>query len=159
MNIIDRLYVGGDIEYEKLKDKSGWSFLRCCKDGPSGHKDILGYKTLGAPKDKNYLFVQKNKHLMALNMLDLDDPNFFQEKMINKGLDFINERMNAGDKVLVACNQGISRGPSMAFMYLKKIHELPDSFVRAKKIFSTLYPKYNPGIGINSYVREHWKEL
>src|ERR1035437_6807877 len=34
--IIKRLYVGDDAAYERLKDAPGWSFLRCCKDGPGG---------------------------------------------------------------------------------------------------------------------------
>lgn len=156
--VLDHLWVGGDRDYEKLKDREGWSFLRTCKEGPGGHRFILGYNTLGAPKDKNYLSVRKGNTL-ALNLLDLDDPNFISTEMINKGLDFIGERLKAGDKVLVACNQGHSRGPSLAFMYLRRIGDLPDVFRQGFKNFKMLYPKYEPGQAILQYIRSHYSEL
>lgn len=101
--VINRLYVGGDKDYERLQSRPGWSFLRCCKEGPGGHRALLGYHTLAAPKGANYLWVRRG-NVMALNLLDLDDPAYISEEMIKKGLDFIEERLNAGDKVLVACN-------------------------------------------------------
>lgn len=156
--VLDRLWVGGDKDYEKVESRAGWSYLRCCKEGPGGHRWILGYNTLGAPKDKNYLWVRRG-NLMALNVLDLDDPNYISKEMIDKGLDFIDEHMKAGSKVLVACNQGHSRGPTTAMMYLRRIGELPDSFGRAEKIFRTLYPHYDPGQGMRQFARTNWHLL
>lgn len=156
--IVNRLWVGGDKDYEKLQGRAGWSFLRTCKEGPGGHRAILGYNTLGAPKDKNYLWVRRG-NLMALNLLDLDDPNYISEEMIDKGLTFIAERLKAGDKVLVACNAGHSRGPSLAMMYLRSVGELPDSFIRAEKVFRTLYPHYDPAQGIRQFAKSHWHTL
>lgn len=156
--IISKLYVGGDKDYEKLAGKDGWSFLRCCKEGPGGHRSTLGYTTLGAPKGKEYLVARRGKRL-ALNLIDLDDPNYISPEMINKGLDFIDERLKAGDKVLVACNQGHSRGPTVAMMYLRRIDELPDNFHSAEKIFRTLYPAYDPGQGMRQFARSYWRSL
>lgn len=158
IEIIDNLFVGDDKTYEKIEDKSGWSVLRCCKEGPDGHRQLLGYKTPGAPKGKDYLSV-RHKNLLALNMLDIDDPNFFSDEMINHGLDFIEERIKAGDKVLVACNQGRSRGPSMALMYMRRVGELPVGYRNGYRIFKTLYPKYDPGLGIEHYVKSHYNNL
>ena len=158
MEVYSNLFVGDDTAYEKLKDKSGWSFLRCCKEGPGGHRQLLGYTTLGAPKGPNYLWVKRGK-VLALNLLDLDDPSFIDEGMVNKGLDFIDERLKAGDKVLVACNQGRSRGPTMAMMYLRRIHDLPDRFRLAFKIFKGIYHKYDPGQAMEQYAKSHWDSL
>jgi hypothetical protein len=155
---INRLYVGGDRDYEKLQGRAGWSFLRTCKEGPGGHRSLLGYTTLGAPKGANYLWIRRG-NVMALNLLDLDDPAYISEEMVKKGLEFIDERLNAGDKVLVACNAGHSRGPSMALMYMRRIGELPDGFRNGYRIFKTLYPKYDPGQGMLHFVKSHYNAL
>lgn len=157
--IIKRLYVGNDSDYERLKDHDDWSFLRVCKEGPGGHRQTLGYHTLGAPKDSpNYLWIRKG-NLMSLNILDLDDPEMIPELPIRKGLEFIKERLDAGDKVLSACNQGHSRGPTTAMMFLRTIGELPYGFTTSEKIFRALYPKYSPAHGMRAFAREHWRML
>lgn len=157
-DVYPHLYVGSDEDYWKLKQQTGWSFVRACKFGPGGHQQTLGYTTPGAPKDENYLSVRRGNRV-ALNMIDLDDPNYFSPELINAGLDFIHEQLEAGKKVLVACNKGHSRGPSIAMLYLRKIGELPYSFVRAETIFRTLYPAYDPAQGVRQAARQMWAEL
>jgi hypothetical protein len=157
--IIDHLYVGDDAGYEKLKERDGWSWLRCCKEGPGGHRQLLGYDTLGAPKGPDYIWYRKNKHLMALNIIDLEDPSFIPVSAIEEGIEFISERRNAGDKVLVACNSGHSRSPSIVMLYLRSIGELPQPINRAKRIFKTLYHPYDPAHGVDYRVRELWDEI
>lgn len=153
--ILPRLYVGDDEAYEKVKDADGWAFLRACKYGPGGHQETLGYKTLGAPKDDNYLWVKRGNKL-ALNILDLDDPNFIAPGMVDTALEFIDRNRNAGKKVLVACNHGTSRSPSIVLLYMRSIGELPYSFGMSLRVFRTLYPSYDPGQGIRQYLRIHW---
>lgn len=153
--VIDNLYVGGDTDYAKLKDKLGWSFLRCCKEGLDGHRETLGYTSPAAPKGPDYLSAKKGDR-MVLNFIDPDDPNFIPKDMVDKGLEFIDQRIKAGDKVLVACNAGHSRGPTTAMLYMRAIGELPGNFVSAERIFHTLCPEYDPGIGMRQFGRTHW---
>jgi hypothetical protein len=155
--VIKGLYVGSDADVPEAK-KRGYARLTCAKDGPDGHREMLGYTTLGAPKDKNYLFVRKGEHA-AMNLIDVDDPEFIADDMLDKGLDFINEMMKAGKKILVHCNAGMSRGPTTAMMYLRTIGELDQPFNRAKHIFKTIYPKYSPGHGMEYKARERWDSL
>lgn len=157
-NIIDQLYVGDDDGYSRVKDKEGWSFLRACKYGPGGHQQTLGYTTPGAPKGPNYLFVKKG-NLLALNILDLEDPAMIPQELIDKGLNYIHERISAGDKVLVACNQGHSRSASIILAYLRAADGMGDSFIRAEKLFKHICPSYDPGTGMRSHVREMWRDL
>lgn len=154
-NVLNSLYVGDDADYEKIKDKTGWSCLRCAKCGPGGHQETLGYTTLGAPQGPNYLSVRKG-HRTALNFIDVNDPNFIPVKMIETGLAYIDQRIKAGDKVLVACNAGHSRGPTTAMLYLRAIGELPGNFISSERIFRTLYRKYDPGEGVRSFARANW---
>lgn len=155
--VLHHLYVGDDQAYDKLKDKPGWSWLRCAKYGAGGHQQTLDYHTLAAPPGPDYLMVRRG-HLMALNLLDLDDPNYIDPDMIDSGLSFIGERLKAGDRVLVACNAGHSRGPSVALLYLRSIGEMPYNFGMSVRFFRTLYPHYDPGAGIRQYLRSHWAD-
>jgi predicted protein tyrosine phosphatase len=157
-DIYPDLYIGGDEDYERLKDEPNWAFLRCAKDGPGGHRHTLGYTSQGAPKDKHYLFVRRPKRL-ALNIIDAPDPNLFPRELIDKAIDFIGEQLGSGKKVLVACNHGHSRGPTIALLYLRSIGEYPYSFIRSEMIFKTLYPKYSPNAGIRQVARSLWSEL
>lgn len=156
--IIPNLYVGGDTDYERIEGRVGFSFLRCCKYGPGGHQQTLGYKTLGAPKGPNYLSAAAQSRL-ALNFIDVDDHNLIPKEMVLKGIRYIDSRVKAGDKVLVACNKGHSRGPITMMLYLRAIGELPGNFHAGERTFRTLYPEYDPGQGARQFARMHWDEF
>ena len=156
--IIPRLFEGNDEAYEKVKGRSGWSWLRAAKYGPGGHAQTLGYHTLSAPSGPNYLWVRKG-NLLALNILDLDDPEMIPEELIFKGLDFIHERMDAGDKVLVACNSGHSRSASLVLMYLRTIGEMPYPVHKAMNLFKKFYPPYSPAAGMKYHTLHLWNQL
>ena len=109
VDIAQSLYVGNDASYERVKDKSDWKTLRCCKYGVGGHQQSLGYSTLGAPKDSpDYLSVVKQNR-MALNMIDVADPNLIPVEMVETGLKYVDSQLRSGHKVLIACNAGRSR--------------------------------------------------
>jgi hypothetical protein len=156
--IIKNLYVGDDDTYERVKNNLGWSFLRATKEGPGGHRQTLGYSTLAAPAGPNYLWIRRGK-LLALNLIDVDDPEMIPDEVIDKGLKFIDERMRSGDKVLVACEAGHNRSATLALMYLRTIGELPQGFDRAQHIFKTIYSKYEPRVSMRTHARTRWDEL
>jgi hypothetical protein len=155
--IIKGLYLGSDDDVSKSEER-GYSRLACCKYGPDGHKAMLGYTTQAAPKGPEYLSAQRGD-VMALNILDLDDPDLIPDKVIDDGLNFIKKEMDAGKKVFVHCNQGKSRSPSIVLMFLRAIGEMPTPFVRSEHIFRTLYPDYDPGVGMRAHSRMRWDSL
>lgn len=155
--VIKRIWVGDQDDAPKAFDKN-FAVCSVVKEGPVGHRSVLKYTTLAAPHDENYYYVIRGKHF-AGNLLDLDDPDFTPSEVINPALEFIKKHYDSGDDILIHCERGHSRGPSVCLMFLKTISEMPYPFVRAEKIFRTLYPKYDPASGIRSYAREHWKEL
>lgn len=152
--IIKHLWIGSDDDVPEAK-KRGYARLACCKDGPDGHREMLGYETLGAPKGKDYLFARKGDW-MALNLIDSENPMLIPDKVIDAGIDFIQEQMDKGNKILVHCNAGMSRSPSIVMLYLHKIGELSQGYNRALHIFKTLYPKYAPAHGMEYKVRTRW---
>ena len=157
--IYPRVHVGGDPDYLRVRGKENFSWVRCCKYGVDGHKELLGYTTPGAPAGPNYLFFRKNKHLLALNLLDLDDPNMVPFKCFEVALDFIKERLDDGDRVGIFCNSGRSRGPSTGLAFLRSVGDLPYHFVKSEHIYRTLYPHYSPGMGVRQVIKENWNTL
>lgn len=157
VEVIPHLWVGDDADYEKVKDREHWANLRVCKDGPGGHRDTLGYKTLAAPKDKDYLWVRRARRL-SINLIDGDDPNWIAPEMIDTALEFIKEWLGKGELVLVSCNRGQSRSPSIVLMYLRSIGDMPYNLGMSERMFSHYYPPYNPAQGIRQYVRTHWSD-
>lgn len=164
IEVSPRLYVGNQIDYEKrVKGKIGWSVVHCAKE--PYHRQALGYKGSGCDRnDPEYLFAyrdmdgHKGNDRLCLNMVDAPKPEFFRDAMIDAALDFIERRMFHGN-VLVHCNQGGSRGPSVALLYL---HERDDAwkgipFDEAESSFLDLYPSYQPGAGIREYLRQRWE--
>ena len=157
--IINRLYIGDDADYEKRKDKPGWSFLRACREGPGGHRDVVGYAGRSAPKDKDYFYARPTENHMALNLIDADEPHYIRDEVIDPALKFIQERLDAGDRVLVACNRGISRSPSIVLLYLRHIKDLPMGSHHGIAQFKKLYPKYSPNTGMLHYVKSNYSRM
>jgi len=151
------LFVGDDAD-DQDADKKGYAILTAAKDGPYGHRAALRYTTMGAPKGDNYYHATRGKR-MVLNLLDVDNPDFIPEQVIFPALKWINKHLKAGDKVLVHCNAGHSRGPSIGLAYLRAMGEMPYGFRTSEKVFKSLYPKYEPGNGMKSFVRAHWEQL
>ena len=156
-HIIDGLYLGGDESVAKAKEL-GMARLCCCKDGIDSHRSMLGYTSLAAPKDKQYL-VARDGNVMALNLIDVDDPTMIPDEAIDAGLRFIKEMQEKGIKILIHCNAGHSRSPSVVMAYLRAADGMPDSFVAAKKRFKAIYRRYDPSVGIDAHIRERWKSL
>jgi hypothetical protein len=153
--IIKNLWLGSDDDVAEAK-RRGYSRLACCKYGDDSHRSMLGYTTLGAPKNSEYLFARRG-NVMALNLLDLDDPAMIPDAVLQAGVKFITEQINAGNKILVHCNAGKSRSPSITMMYLRSIGELPHGLRKSIHVFKTLYPPFDPGHGMKYHLMEYWK--
>ena len=149
--------MGGDKDVPEAKDV-GMHGCGAEKTALTGHRDLLGYTTRAAPKGQNYLFVRKGDHA-AMNLIDTDDPELFPKKCFSEGIRFTQEMWSEGKKILVHCNAGHSRGPTMAMLFLRSIGELPQPFNRAEKIFHTLYPPYDPGHGMEFWARKLWDKI
>jgi len=76
-------------------------------------------------------------------------------------LRFIRHHWNQGKTVLIHCNQGESRAPSLALLFLAKDIGVisNESYEKAKEEFMKIYPSYFPERGIQIYLREHWGEF
>lgn len=149
------LYVGGQRACVHGQT-SDFAIIHACKS--PCHQRAVGYKGNLSKSHPNYLTMRSGRHLF-LNMIDPQMP-LFKLPLFLKSLDFIDE--NLGDcKVLIHCNQGYSRAPSIALVYLSKRANIlaSSSFDDAKSDFLKLFPNYSPGRGIRKYLSRDWDRI
>ena len=121
------------------------------------HQTRIGYSGSLTPDHPHYLSYETGHHLY-LNMIDPPLP-LFKPDMFTAFFDFTDRMIKTRD-VLIHCNQGQSRAPSLTLLYMaKRLHLLPnDSYAAARAAFEKKFP-YAPGQGIQMYLTEQWKTL
>lgn len=123
------------------------------------HARVLKYKG-SLPKDHPHYLIYERGLDLYLNMIDPDLP-LFKPELFWTATEFI-ERYIREMPVIIHCNAGQSRSPSLALIYLVKngISPFPkDKYFENDQWLLSLYDLYSPGRGITSYLREHWMEL
>ena len=157
IELLPNLYVGNQQDYEqKVKLEPGWLVVQACKF--PYHRSALGHAGTAAPQDHPEYLVARRQNRLILNMIDVQEPSYFSREMIDAALSFIHEGLAAGNRVLVHCNQGESRSPSIGLLYLAVYTDrLPvSSFFEAEAAFRKLYPPYNPKAGIRGFMMANW---
>ena len=154
------LFVGREQDFEaKVRVQHEWNVVHACKE--PYHRGLLGYKGRGAPKDHPEYFFAVRSNRLFLNLVDADDLAYIPAVIIDRALRFIHESLNAERKVLVHCNHGESRAPSIGFMYLLAHTDRIQTvdFLEAEKVFLGIYPTYRPANGIRQYARNFFLKL
>jgi hypothetical protein len=153
IEVYRNLFVGNDSSCF-CSEKSGWALVHACKI--PCHQKAVGYIGSLSPNHPYYLICEKPNHLF-LNIIDPPRP-MFPSLLFTKSLDFIDYHIK-DRKVLVHCNNGLSRAPSIALLFLaKRIGKINnDSFQQAAIDFKKLYSHYQPGRGIATYLHQNWK--
>lgn len=153
--VYPNLFIGTerDCFYAQRDD---WAVIHACKS--PCHQRVLGYRGSLPKNHPNYLIYEREYHLF-LNMIDPNEP-LFMPPLFVASLDFI-ERHISKRKVLIHCNEGLSRSPSLALLYLAKRAKVINgkSYGAAVEDFIKLFPSYRPGRGIALYLHLHWKKL
>ena len=157
--IYKNLYVGSEYDYEiNPRSFDDWFVVHACKE--PFHRQALGYTGRAAPKDSpHYLFLYDIHNHLILNIVDTPDPRFFSDVMIDEAIKYCLEGLSKQKKVLIHCNQGESRAPTIALMVLKKLNTTPSDFDDAVDFLSSVYESYNPNNGILEYARNRWDSL
>jgi hypothetical protein len=127
---------------------------------PACHRKALGYATMLAPEGPEQYLARQGNDLL-LNMTDSEQPGFYRkEAQINPALAFIDEMRAQGASILIHCEQGMSRSPSLALLYLAtRLGALPTaSLGAAEAAFKALYPRYAPSYGIWAHLKQHWSD-
>ena len=153
--VYPKLFVGNQNDYENNKSLfNKWRVVHACKF--PYHRKAVGYAGNAAPKGPKYYFAYDELNHLSLNMVDVDSPLFFDDSMIDEAINYCVDALNKGLPGLVHCNQGESRAPCLAMMVLRRIGFYKCGFVEAVHLFKSIYPDFNPKIGIYEYMQNRW---
>lgn len=140
----------------------GQPIVHACKS--PCHQSAVGY-TGSLPRDHPSYLAHADEHNLWLNLIDPHIP-LFQPDSFTKFLAFAAPRFDAlclqsGHSLLVHCNQGGSRSPSLALLLLARhLRVIPDeSYVAARAAYLQLDTAYQPGQGIARFLAEQWPAL
>ncbi|MCX5770331.1 MAG: dual specificity protein phosphatase [Candidatus Hydrogenedentes bacterium] len=159
IEVYPRLFIGDESDYERtVSHQGGWWTVHACKE--PYHRQLLGYKTRGAPKNHPEYFFARRTARLFLNLVEAPDPNYIPKVIVDEALCFIDEGLQQGERVLIHCNQGESRSPSIGLLYLvARTATLPKgSLSEAETPFRKLYPLYNPSSGMRGFLIQYWND-
>lgn len=151
------IHVGGRGDSHVRTDPQ-WAVVNTAK---TVHCEVMGWGSATPRDHPNYLSYEDGQFL-SFNWVDgkaflynMSGPAAF-----TRALNFIDHWSSAGKKVLINCDLGQSRSPTLALLHLaKRQHLISDgSFAAARVEFQTLYPPYAPS-GIAEFVSSHWEEI
>lgn len=144
--LYNNLYVGGDSDCRKFKGAIVHACQSCFVNGVHGN--------IGDKK------VFESNNDLYLNLLDISSLSFdYAFPMIKRSIEFIDEHIKDME-VLVHCNFGMSRSPSIALLYMaRKGYIKNTSFKDALNDFRKIYNYYSPGMGMYNYFDRYWKEI
>lgn len=163
IEIFPSLYVGDQTDAAHLMDRAdqpydGWFIIHAAKE--PWHRRALGYSTPGAPKTHFEYLIARRPNRLILNIVDVADPTYIRDEIIEAALEAIDQAINVyGKKVLIHCNQGQSRAPTIAMLWLKHHTDFEGrSHAEAVEFFKALYPPYAPAKGMAEWARQHWND-
>lgn len=155
IEVCANLHVGSEGDEQRMRGQAGWFFIHACKE--PYHRQALGYTGRAAAKTHpEYLIARRNGRLV-LNLVDVDDPNYIPADIVDAALDAVRDNIQHS-KILLHCNQGQSRSPSIALLYLLKHTDIlgQKDMAAAIAAFRVIYPPYAPARGMAEYIRLNW---
>ncbi len=154
MKIFNNLFLGSDHE---CKTGNFEAIIHACK---TCHQKALNYTKSLPSSHPNYLIFLDKDHL-HLNLVDMprEFSPLYTNPIMKAAIRFIESNISS-KQILIHCNQGMSRSPSIAMLYLAKKSVISKvSYDEAKKDFVKIYNQYLPGNGIEIYMRRNWEQL
>ncbi|MDE2096750.1 MAG: phosphatase [Patescibacteria group bacterium] len=160
-NLVDRsaevvpgLFVLDDLACGAMCSVYGAAVVHACKE--PCHRKALGYRGRNPIDGHPGYWAYQQGPQLYLNLIDADDVRYVSTKAIRAALDFLAYWEQFGN-VVIHCNQGRSRAPSIALMHLvQRGGYLPREYDGAVVEFRKLYPAYAPGRGIAEWMRRYW---
>lgn len=154
--IYKNLYVGSQEDYEGLvkHEEEDWYVIHACKE--PYHRNALGYTGRAAPKDHPEYLIARRDNRLILNLVDAPKPEFIPEEIITEALKAIHANID-DRKVLVHCNQGMSRSATIGLLYMHAVHAIDEDFHKAEAEYKKNYPWYVPGNGMRMFAKNNWQ--
>lgn len=150
---IDGIYIGSIVDCQGVSPD--WAVIHACRS-----PCFCSKVPKPNPSRPDYLSFKDGNHLY-LNIIDPREP-LFQKRMFEEFLAFAKTKWEEQRKILIHCNQGRSRAPSLALLFLAKIafrvtnKSYDDAWLEFEKLIGE---PYIPSQGIEQWLREHWSEI
>jgi predicted protein tyrosine phosphatase len=150
-----RLSFGDDTTCTDSTDGSV-AVVHACKE--PCHRRAVCYTTRTIPSNHSSYLVHERRYHLFLNLIDPPQPLFMMPSFVGF-LAFVDREIAERD-ILIHCNKGESRAPSLALLYMaKRLRSLPDeSYAAAAAAFRQQFP-YNPGQGITTWLAMNWDAI
>ena len=153
--LTDSLFIGDDTFCQP--GGSNIAVVHGCK---TCHARVLNYKG-SLPNTHAYYLVYPQPYNLYLNLIDPPVP-LFKIDSFKMFLNWTMQHVEKSRPILIHCNKGDSRAPSLALILLSKGQHLitDESFEAARTEFVEKYlPTYAPGQGITIFLRENWGSI
>lgn len=123
------------------------------------HRKVLSYEG-SLPKTHPHYLSYTIDNDLYLNLIDPPVP-LFKKESFDIFLDFATRAYQNGREIVIHCNQGKSRAPSLVLLLgAKTLGLLPnESYQETREAFESLYVEYKPGGGIEKWLTEHWNDF
>lgn len=158
IEIHNNLFIGNEMDYEtNVKHQDGWAIVHACKE--PYHRQAVGYSGRACAKTHpEYLLAHRGNRLM-LNLVDVDNPDWVSPIIVDETMNFVDVNLSQGLKILIHCNQGMSRSAGLGLLYLAHLgyfHGM--GFTDAEAQYIKIYPPYQPAGGIRGYCITNWSK-
>lgn len=155
IEVYPNLFVGDEADANATLNTAGWYIIHACKE--PFHRQALGYTGKAVAKTHPEYLIARRENRLILNLVDAADPAYIPKEIINEALKTIHQTISEF-KVLVHCNQGMSRSPTIAMLYLLKYTKALCSVNQKVAVdeFKKLYPPYAPARGVAMFVEQNW---
>lgn len=153
--LVKTIFVGTDLDcFEK---ESVWAVVHACKH-PCFERALHNGAYCPGPQSKRLSRSWEND--LYLNIVD-GPMDCFRREVFSDFLDFATKHFEAGKKLLIHCNRGRSRAPSLALLFLAQHSFLKDTqtYRAAEQQFLKIHPSFLPGAGIRSFLIQNWDLL
>ena len=156
IEIEKNLYVGNAMDYEfDVKNQDGWAIVHACKE--PYHRKAVGYGLLDCSKNDPEYFVAYRGDRLMLNLLDVPNPKRVHSIAVDAAIEFIDENLAKGKRVLLHCSAGMSRSAGIGLLYLAHLGKFPGmDFLKAQRKYRSIYPPYAPARGMVGYMMKNW---
>jgi hypothetical protein len=149
------LFVGDEADERVTRGAADWFVVHACKE--PFHRAALGYEGRGAPQGHPEYLVAYRPGCVILNLIDAPESRMIRPEVIAAGVQAIADNL-LRSRVLVHCNQGRSRSPVIAMLYLALHTDLfdTDTYDTAAARFAALYPPFAPAAGMEQFAQQVW---
>lgn len=161
IEIFTKVFIGSEHDYYAIQHQENWAVLHCCKN--PFHCAFVGYKGSLPPNHPDYALKRKGNE-MALNLVDMNQFSVsyldFNKRMFETAFAFLDEYRDKGYNLLIHCNQGESRAPTLGMLYVARLgaYNYADFDTSVQKM-SVMLPSYAPKQNIYMTAKTLWRDF